>query len=69
MPFTSTPIPHDAKWRYFWAIGERSESDRKYEPPKLVPDDIPGTINIYIKTKILSQKLIIVYDIITTFTA
>ena len=41
-------MPHDAKWRYFWAIGERSESDRKYLPPKLVPKDILGIIIIII---------------------
>ena len=34
-PITTMPPPLDAKWRFFWKIGER---------PEAVKDDIPQTI-------------------------
>ena len=38
---TPQPPPADAKWRYFWRIGQRPEGDRTFDPPKHSPKDFP----------------------------
>lgn len=40
-PVTPQPAPADAKWRYFWRIGERPAGDRTFDPPHYIPEDIP----------------------------
>ena len=36
-PLTPYPIENDAKWRFFWPIGERPESLQN-EVPKVIPE-------------------------------
>lgn len=41
-PITECPPPLDAKWRYFWHIGERQEEvDQTISPPPHKPADFP----------------------------
>ena len=40
-PDTPENPPYDAKWRYFWRIGERPTGDRTLDPPKYIPKDVP----------------------------
>jgi isopenicillin N synthase-like dioxygenase len=42
-PMTECPPPLDAKWRYFWKMGEKhvEEDDTTVNPPQHVPDDFP----------------------------
>lgn len=37
-PLSEFPPVYDAKWRFFWAIGERSEEDTL---PKVLPERFP----------------------------
>jgi len=41
-PMTECPPPLDAKWRYFWHVGERlvMENDT-IQPPEHIPEDFP----------------------------
>lgn len=39
-PDTPETPPYDAKWRYFWRIGERPAGDRTLDPPKYIPKDV-----------------------------
>lgn len=38
---TGAKPEYDAKWRYFWRIGERPVGERSYDPPKCIPKDFP----------------------------
>jgi len=40
-PVTPEIPPYDAKWRYFWRIGERPAGDRSLDPPRYIPKDFP----------------------------
>jgi len=40
-PDTPETPPYDAKWRYFWRIGDRPVGDRTLDPPKFIPKDVP----------------------------
>lgn len=40
-PITPEIPPYDAKWRYFWRIGERPDGDRTLDPPRYIPKDVP----------------------------
>jgi isopenicillin N synthase-like dioxygenase len=40
MPLSKFPPDFDAKWRFFWAIGERPEEVSK-DIPKVIPRDFP----------------------------
>ena len=40
-PDTPDQPPYDAKWRYFWRIGERPSGDRTLDPPRYIPKDFP----------------------------
>jgi len=42
-PLTECPPPLDAKWRYFWHIGERPKNDdlNELHPPEHIPDGFP----------------------------
>jgi len=41
-PMTECPPPLDAKWRYFWHVGERPvENDDVIHPPEHIPADFP----------------------------
>lgn len=41
-PITECPPPLDAKWRYFWHVGERPAStDDTIHPPEHIPEDFP----------------------------
>jgi isopenicillin N synthase-like dioxygenase len=42
-PITECPPPLDAKWRYFWKIGEQNteEDDNTINPPQHFPEDFP----------------------------
>lgn len=41
-PMTECPPPLDAKWRYFWQIGERfAKTDDTIHPPEHIPEDFP----------------------------
>jgi isopenicillin N synthase-like dioxygenase len=39
-PISECPPEHDAKWRYFWHIGDRPE-EKKSAYANIVPEDIP----------------------------
>ena len=39
-PQTPYPLDNDAKWRFFWPIGERPEAIRD-EIPKVIPSGFP----------------------------
>lgn len=41
-PDTPEIPPYDAKWRYFWRIGERPVGDRDLDPPRFIPKDVPN---------------------------
>lgn len=41
-PDTPPTPPYDAKWRYFWRIGERPPGDRTLDPPRYIPKDVPN---------------------------
>lgn len=38
-PFTPSPPPYDAKWRYFWDISSDDKIKKRYD--NVVPKDIP----------------------------
>lgn len=40
-PLTSCPPQIDAKWRYFWRIGELGQSHGKHERANVVPEEFP----------------------------
>lgn len=39
-PQSPFPPEHDAKWRFFWAIGERPDEVRD-DIPKVIPENFP----------------------------
>ena len=39
-PMTTYPQTHDAKWRFFWPIGERPQ-ELENEIPKVLPEGFP----------------------------
>lgn len=38
---TGSKPPYDAKWRFFWRIGERPAGIRELDPPQYIPKDFP----------------------------
>jgi len=42
-PVTPQPAPLDAKWRFFWRIGERPKdiNNKTIDPPEHIPKDFP----------------------------
>lgn len=40
MPLSKFPPDFDAKWRFFWAIGERP-SEVANDIPKIIPEEFP----------------------------
>ena len=38
-PMSECPPAYDAKWRFFWRIGEKPSGDRMIDPPKTIPKD------------------------------
>jgi len=45
-PMTECPPPFDAKWRYFWQIGEKSKEESLLNPPQHTPADFPEWSNV-----------------------
>ena len=40
---TPQPPPYDAKWRYFYRIGEKpANRNTQFDPPKVIPSDFPN---------------------------
>ncbi|KAL4456283.1 hypothetical protein ABPG74_014244 [Tetrahymena malaccensis] len=41
--YTPQPPPYDAKWRYFYRIGEKpANRSTEFDPPKVIPSDFPN---------------------------
>jgi len=38
-PMSECPPVYDAKWRFFWRIGDKPLGDRMIDPPKTIPKD------------------------------
>lgn len=40
-PQSICPPQFDAKWRFFWRVGEKASNDTMIDPPKTLPKDFP----------------------------